>query len=109
MKKCLFLLLLPLLGSCGVSDSRIDAYEESIPAVEKAGSREELLRITYDLSKQLHVLDMQNMPVAELERAAVAGNEDARERFESIEAARLRFLDVVAGKEKGFYVSEMKK
>ena len=109
MKKCLFLLLLPLLGSCGVSDSRIDAYEESIPAVEKAGSREELLRITYDLSKQQHVLDMQNMPVAELERAAAAGNEDARERFEAIEAARLRFLDVVAGKEKGFYVSEMKK
>ena len=109
MKKCLFLLLLPLLVSCGVSDSRIDAYEESIPAVAKAGNREELLRVTYDLSKQLQVLEMQNMPVAELERAAAAGNEDARERFEAIEAARLRFLDVVAGKEKGFYVSEMKK
>lgn len=109
MKKCLFLLLLPLLGSCGVSDSRIDAYEESIPAVEKAGSREELLRITYDLSKQLQVLEMQNTPVAELEKSAATGDEDARERFEAIEAARLRFLDVVAGKEKGFYVSEMKK
>ena len=109
MKKTLFSLLLILLVSCGVSDDRIDAYEECIPAVEKAASSQELLGITYELSKQMQVLEVHNTSVAELEKLAAAGDEDARERYEAIEAARKSFMDAVSKKESSFYVSDKQK
>ena len=101
--------MLVLLVSCGVSDDRIDAYEDCIPAVEKAGSSKELLGITYELSKQLQVLEMHNTPVAELEKLAAAGDEDAKERYEAIEAARKIFMDAVSKKEACFYVNDKQK
>ena len=105
MKKTLFLLLI-LFVSCGVSDDRIDAYEDCIPAVERAKSHDELLNITYNLSKQLYILETQNTPIADLEKLAERGDNDARERLEAIEAARLHFLDMESKKERIFYLNK---
>ena len=108
MKKTLFLFSF-LLVSCGISDDRIDAYEDCIPAVEKAKSHEELIGITYNLSKLLYILDTQNTPLAELKRLAENGDNDARKRLEAIEAARLEFLDIASKKETYFYMNNIKK
>ena len=108
MKKTLFLFSF-LLVSCGISDDRIDAYEEFIPAVEKAKSHEELVGITYNLSKLLYILDTQNTPIAELEKLARGGDDDARKRFEAIEAARIEFLNVASKKETYFYMNDIQK
>ncbi|MBO7301754.1 MAG: hypothetical protein J6U58_03495 [Bacteroidaceae bacterium] len=108
MKKTSFLLLLILL-SCGVSDDRIDAYEDCIPKVEKAETHEELIEITYNLSKQLYFLETQNTSISELEKLAKSGDDDALERLEAIEAARLDFLDVASKKETYFYMNKIQK
>ena len=108
MKKTSFLLLLILL-SCGVSDDRIDAYEGCIPKVEKAETHEELIEITYNLSKQLYFLETQNTSISELEKLAKSGDDDALERLEAIEAARLDFLDVASKKETYFYMNKIQK
>ena len=108
MKKTLFLFSL-LLVSCGISDDRIDAYEDSISAVEKAKSHEELIGITYNLSKLLYILDTQNTPLAELERLAKNGDDDAEKRLEAIEVARSEFLNAASKKETYFYMNNIKK
>lgn len=109
MKKPLFLFLSFLFLSCGVSDDRIDAYEDCLPAVEKAKTHEELIEITYELSKQLCILENKNIPVSELKKRATAGDEDAQERLDAIEEAKIKFLDAASKKETYFYMNKIQK
>lgn len=107
MKKyILFLFTVTALLSCGggVSDARIDAYSAAIANVGKATSSTELLDIAYRLNNSLDSLEGVLVSLDELHRMAVDGDEDSRELLDSINAARIRYVDALSRKEMLFYV-----
>lgn len=102
----LFLIVL-LTASCGVSDERIDAYERAAKKANKATSSEALELIAYDLSKELHEIDMTNVSLAQMEASVKSGSEEYKKVLEAISEARNMFNETLSDKETVFYINRV--
>lgn len=79
-KHILYILISSVLFSCsagsGIEDARAHAYLRSSHKLCAADSPEELEMISYDLYKELSMLNAALVPIEELERGAMSGNEE---------------------------------
>jgi hypothetical protein len=108
MKRYIILLaLFPVFISCGVSDKRIDAYENAVGDVRKASSSEALELIAYELSKELYRIDAEGVPLDTLRAKADGGDEDSKELLDAIGEARRLYEEALSDKESAFYFERL--
>lgn len=108
MKRIIILsLLFTILCSCSVSDERIDAYKRATKKVKKATSSESLELIAYDLSKELYLIDADEVSLASIKALAKSGDEDAVEVVDAIAKAKSVFDEALSDKETVFYMQRL--
>lgn len=102
----LFSTLLLLVACSDVCDARIDAYRSAASRVKASSSYDEIALVSYNLYKELVLLDASSVPLATLRERAAQGCDDSRMLVDAIDEARKVYENELVKKEMERYVSK---